>query len=295
MKKNVSDEKLLTLLKSKDPTSLELAFQMCARKQGYDKAVAHKLREYPLLCVRYDLEESYTQTIKKLNLSYQQLTSLPAEIGRLKSLEKLFLNENLLMSLPPEIGLLQNLQELNLQGNQLKTLPLEMRQLKHLKVLNLSYNKLTHFPSEVIDCEGKHSQEFRKPTTESLRLTSLNYLDLEGNQITSLPPEIGQLKRLKFLYLSENQLTSIPPEIGQLRNLIKLRLGENRITFVPSEIKQLRALRELSLEYNQLTSLPSVFKILGDCLKKLKVYGNPLPAHDSVQLLQALPKCNLEL
>ena len=44
-------------------------------------------------------------------------------------------------------------------------------------------------------------------------------LDLGGNQLTSLPAEIGQLTSLTELDLSGNQLTSVPAEIGQLTSL----------------------------------------------------------------------------
>ena len=57
------------------------------------------------------------------------------------------------------------------------------------------------------------------------QLTSLERLDLRGNQLTSLLAEIGQLTALTRLYLDDNELTSLPPEIGQLRSLERLYLG----------------------------------------------------------------------
>jgi Leucine-rich repeat (LRR) protein len=39
------------------------------------------------------------------------------------------------------------------------------------------------------------------------------------NQLTSLPPEIGELVNLEKLYVSSNQLTSLPSDIGKLVNL----------------------------------------------------------------------------
>ena len=42
-------------------------------------------------------------------------------------------------------------------------------------------------------------------------------LNLGGNQLTSVPAEIGQLTSLRELNLSGNQLTSVPAAIRELR------------------------------------------------------------------------------
>ncbi len=48
-------------------------------------------------------------------------------------------------------------------------------------------------------------------------LYNLKELYLFGNQLTSVPPELGNLSNLQYLYLSNNQLTSVPPELGNLQ------------------------------------------------------------------------------
>ena len=40
-------------------------------------------------------------------------------------------------------------------------------------------------------------------------------LKAHENQLTVIPPEVGQLTSLKELNLHQDQLTSIPPKIGQ--------------------------------------------------------------------------------
>ena len=47
-------------------------------------------------------------------------------------------------------------------------------------------------------------------------LSALRYLNLSSNQLTALPPELGQLQNLTHLKLRENPLTTLPPELGQL-------------------------------------------------------------------------------
>ena len=88
------------------------------------------------------------------------------------------------------------------------------------------------------------------------QLTSLTWLDLRDNQLTTLPPEIVQLMNLTELYLSGNQLTTLPPEIVQLTSLTTLYLGGNQLTTLPPEIVQLTSLTTLNLDRTQLSELP---------------------------------------
>ena len=87
--------------------------------------------------------------LQMLSLIFNQLTSLPVEIGNLTNLLELSLDNNQLTSLPAEIGNLINLQELYLGNNRLTSLPAEMGNLTNLKELSLEYNQLTSLPAEI--------------------------------------------------------------------------------------------------------------------------------------------------
>ena len=91
---------------------------------------------------------------------------------------------------------------------------------------------------------------------EKTKASKVSVLDLRGNLLPSLPPEICQLTELQALYLSSNRLTNLPPEIYQLTKLIELDLRGNQLVSVPIGITKLRNLTWLSLSYNQLTTLP---------------------------------------
>ncbi|KAB2946425.1 COR domain-containing protein [Candidatus Methanoperedens sp. BLZ2] len=106
-------------------------------------------------------------------------------------------------------------------------------------------------------------------------LTNLTELNLMENQLSSLPPEIGNLTNLTELNLYENKLSSLPPEIGNLTNLIGLSLGENKLSSLPPEIGNLTNLTGLFLEGNQLSSLPPEIGNLTN-LTGLYLYGNKL-------------------
>ncbi|MFN9059471.1 MAG: hypothetical protein ACK5WL_05580, partial [Pseudanabaena sp.] len=47
--------------------------------------------------------------------------------------------------------------------------------------------------------------------------------------ITSLPPEIGNLRNITELDLSYNQQTTLPTEISNLKSLVRLDLRGNSI------------------------------------------------------------------
>ncbi|MCP4344129.1 MAG: TIR domain-containing protein, partial [Desulfobacterales bacterium] len=59
-----------------------------------------------------------------------------------------------------------------------------------------------------------------------------------NNQLSQLPPEIGELKNLQSLTLRNNQLSQLPPEIGELKNLQSLTLSSNQLSQLPSDIAE---------------------------------------------------------
>jgi internalin A len=92
---------------------------------------------------------------------------------------------------------------------------------------------------------------------EILELKFLTELYIDNNQLTSLPPEISELKNLTVLHIYDNQLTSLPPEISELKKLTKLDVSNNQLISLPSEISELKSLTVLGISGNQLTSFPS--------------------------------------
>ena len=90
-------------------------------------------------------------SITELDLSYNGLTSLPSEIGKLKNLTRLDLSYNDLTSLPSEIGQLKNLTELYLHNNYLTSLPPEIGQLQNLTELRLYDNELPEAERQKIE------------------------------------------------------------------------------------------------------------------------------------------------
>jgi Leucine-rich repeat (LRR) protein len=103
-------------------------------------------------------------------------------------------------------------------------------------------------------------------------LKKLQELDLDRNQLTSLPDYIGELGNLERLGLAYNQLTSLPDCIGELKNLKRLDLACNKLTSLPDCVGELRSLERLYIENNPNLILfehqiPWLRKFENDCWK----------------------------
>ncbi|MEM1168484.1 MAG: COR domain-containing protein, partial [Cyanobacteria bacterium P01_H01_bin.35] len=179
------------------------------------------------------------EQLEALNLSNNQLTSLPELISTFSNLTSLDLSNNQLTSLPESISQLSNLTELSLNSNQLTSLPESISKLSNLTELSLNSNQLTSLPESII------------------KLSNLTELYLSRNQIyTNLPESISKLSNLTKLYLNSNQLTNLPESISKLSNLTKLYLNSNQLTNLPESISKLPNLTKLYLRDNPLETPP---------------------------------------
>ena len=124
----------------------------------------------------------------------------------------------------------------------------------YLQAMNI-YVDSTHYYEQVTEIDRIY--EILEKKIHDIGSNSAFTLDLSGNNLRSLPAEIGQLDNLKTLYLSGNSLSSVPAEIGQLTNLMDLYLNSNSLSSVPAEIGQLTNLMDLYLNSNSLSSVPA--------------------------------------
>lgn len=138
-----------------------------------------------------DVLPSLPTSLKQLNVSSNFLSHIPRSIvsASLNKLEKLDLSSNQLATVPDTIGNLENLEELRLDSNMIVTLPEAIGKLSKLKVLSLCYNQLQIKKSTSSD---KSDSQQQQPFPKSLFTdTSLIDLNLHGNRLTNT--EMNQL------------------------------------------------------------------------------------------------------
>ena len=99
--------------------------------------------------ISWDDEANPHPNVKALNISNNNLTSLPEKIFKLTSLEYLYCNKNNLKVLPKQLFELNKLVLLNCRDNMIKEIPKEIS-LSSLVVLNCSNNCFVDLPNEII-------------------------------------------------------------------------------------------------------------------------------------------------
>ncbi|MBD3344273.1 MAG: hypothetical protein GF401_04335, partial [Chitinivibrionales bacterium] len=101
-------------------------------------------------------------------------------------------------------------------------------------------------------------------------LTSLQTLNLEGNDLTYLPVAVGKLSKLVSLDISRNNIVEIPEEIGVCTALYDLNLSENQLVNLPLAISKLQRLSSLNISGNRISVFPDSICRLSE-LKRLEM------------------------
>jgi Leucine-rich repeat (LRR) protein len=218
--------------------------------------------------------------LKKLDLSYNQLSKLSDSITVLQNLSYLDLRSNQLSKLPNSISRLQNLSYFDLRSNQLSKLPNSIFLLQNLSYLDLSNNQLSEIPDSIGNIQNLskldlRSNQLRKIPDSISRLQNLSKLDLSDNQLNEIPDSIGNLQNLANLDLSDNQLVGLPDSIGNIQNLANLDLSDNQLIELSNSIGNLQNLSYLDLGHNQLSEIPDSISRLQN-LFYLDLGYNPL-------------------
>ncbi|EQC37062.1 hypothetical protein SDRG_05289 [Saprolegnia diclina VS20] len=195
---------------------------------------------FPLKHLEADEKHWECIDLYKLDLSYNQLRSLPEALRELAGLKWLKVKDNQLTRLPASLGSLQLLVYLDVSDNRLNDVPEFVGDLLQLRELCVTSNTISSLPSSL----G--------------RLEHLETLRLDNNQLTSLPEAIGHLTKLRVLNAQSNQLASLPASFANLLSLSSLDLSKNNLGATVVVLDKMAQLEFADLRNNGLSAFPSL-------------------------------------
>ncbi|NLE01291.1 MAG: hypothetical protein GX640_15605 [Fibrobacter sp.] len=120
--------------------------------------------------------------------------------------------------LPECIGELTELQYLNANDNFLYELPLALAKLTKLKDAYFIRNRFTRWP------EVFH------------QMPTLELIDVGGNHLSAIPPEVSNYTTLKRLYINDNYLKDLPEQLTNL-NLEVIHVAGNALCHLSTPIQ----------------------------------------------------------
>jgi len=147
-------------------------------------------------------------TLEILDLSGNELSSLPDDLPRLHKLRILFCSNNRFTALPSVLGQCPQLSMVGFKANQIRHVPAAALPLG-LRWLILTDNQITELPAELGHC------------------TQLQKLMLAGNQLQALPHTLTACTGLELLRISANRLAALPDWIFELPRLSWLAYAGN--------------------------------------------------------------------
>ncbi|XP_039400835.1 erbin isoform X2 [Mauremys reevesii] len=227
---------------------------------------------------------TFEKTLEELYLDANQIEELPKQLFNCQSLHKLSLPDNDLTTLPAYIANLINLRELDVSKNGIQEFPENIKNCKVLAIVEASVNPISKLPdgfSQLLNLtqlylndafleflpanfgrltklqilELRENQLKMLPKTMN-RLTQLERLDLGSNEFTEVPEVLEQLSGLKEFWMDGNRLTLIPGLIGSLKQLTYLDVSKNNIEIVEEGVSGCESLQDLLLSSNSLQQLP---------------------------------------
>jgi len=148
------------------------------------------------------------ETLEVLDMTDNNLSTLPDDFGRLKNLKILFLSNNLFTEAPTVLANCPKLSMIGFRNNQIRTLAENALPLT-TRWLILTDNELEKLPESLGD------------------LTLLQKCMLSGNRLTSLPQSMSNCHNLELLRIAVNNLESLPTSVLELPKLSWLAYGGN--------------------------------------------------------------------
>lgn len=192
----------------------------------------------------------------RLDLNNLGLTQVPREVFALaNSLEVLDLSGNQLTSLPDGLRGLQRLKVLFCSANPFEQLPTVLGQCPALEMIGFKACQIGHVPAQALPPRLRWliltDNRIRQLPDHFERFPRLQKLMLAGNSLKSLPASLSHCHELELLRLASNELHGLPSWLFSLPKLAWLAYAGNPCCPTPKAEVQLRqsiAWGSLSLE-----------------------------------------------
>lgn len=170
--------------------------------------IAEGLTEFPRALFEW------SDTLEILDLSDNNLSTLPADFGKFIKLKIVFFANNTFKIFPKVLADCPELSMIGFKSNQLESIPEDSFPVK-LRWLILTDNQLSKLPKSI-----GNNKELQKCA-------------LAGNQLRSLPVEMANCKNLELLRISANQLQELPQWLIELPRLSWLGFSGNPCALKP--------------------------------------------------------------
>lgn len=218
-------------------------------KLAFDKNASKSEPKVPVLNEKYFRPKVQTKCVVTSNAEYPTLQGFP------RTTQHLVIADLQRKSFDRQILRLDQLRLLDLSKNCIRSLPAELGTLPNLAELILAENQLGKSP--------KTSWTWLNGDAIKKKLVTL---DLGKNELTWLPPFLGQLTGLWTLSLNHNFLTTLPGNLGLLSSLRCLNIHENRLLGLPGSARRLR-------------------------LETINISGNPFTWNERVSQIPSFDQC----
>nr|XP_040239263.2 uncharacterized protein LOC120959720 [Anopheles coluzzii]XP_040239264.2 uncharacterized protein LOC120959720 [Anopheles coluzzii]XP_040239265.2 uncharacterized protein LOC120959720 [Anopheles coluzzii] len=217
--------------------------------------------------------------LQSLDLSGNKLVFIDRNaFDTLDELRYLNVNQNQIYILPSTVfSALRSLRSLDLSNNLMRSLPNSIFASQHALVrLHLDATNLETLSNWV----ARNNHTVNKEVLRSLR-----YLSIRNNtRLKEIEPCVFRnVPHLETLLLSNNRLTSLPKEIGELRRLRYLDVGSNDIMYIPEQIRTLHELQYANFLDNDYGCDCHMYWILS-WLDELQAENNTQKIYDLLRL-----------